>query len=129
MTIKLAYPTVASPSVLVTLGDVENLPLSRPRRLYQTAFDTDAGGQVIYDWGDETQVFSVDLYPLTEDEADDIEDFFRLAIGSGGVNGRVGEWQFLDSLGDTYDVRFAQDVIEAVRRNAYYAISLTLRVI
>ncbi len=130
MTIKLAYPTVASPTALVTLDDVENFPSSRPRRKLQRVFDTDAGSQVVYDYGDENRTFSITLYPLTTAEAGEIEDFFRLAEGSGGVNGRAGEWQFYDTLGDTYDVRFAQDVIDPIQVNSgIWRASITMRTV
>lgn len=129
MAITLAYPTVASPTALVTLDDVENLPMSRPYRVHQTAWDTDGGEQIVYDWGSQSRTFAVNLWPLDSTDAAAVESFFRLAEGAGGVNGRAGEWQFRDSLGITYDVRFAMDVLESVRQtNAWYRISLVLRV-
>ena len=44
--ITLAWPTVADPTVLIALPDVEKLPLSRPIRMKQAALETDGGGVV-----------------------------------------------------------------------------------
>jgi len=128
MSITLAYPTLASPTVSVVLPDVEQLPRQRPRRRLQRQLETDAGEEIVYDFGGSVRQFSLRLYPLSAADAQAVESFFTNAIGSGGVNGRVGVWQLEDSIGTTYTVRFAQDVIEPVQRGpATYELTLTVR--
>lgn len=125
MSIVLAYPTLASPSASVTLGDVERLPSSRPTRRYQRAYETDAGAQVVVDFGGSTQAFSLDLINLSDAEVADLEAFFETT-----ADGRANAWQLRDSLDREYDVRFDQDVFEAVHRpNGRHDLLLTVRTV
>jgi hypothetical protein len=126
--IKLAYPNIAAPTTLITLPDVEKLPLSRPVRLKQSAIETDGGELVVMDFGKKVSVFTVSLYPLSKANADAIMDFFQNPTGSGGVNGRVAAWQFQDSSTTIHDVRFSQDVMETQQVTpATWRVMLTLR--
>lgn len=124
----LAYPDLAAATTQVQLPDVEQLPRSQPVRVRQNVFETDAGIVVVYDFGSQTSTFNVVLKPLSKTQAEAILAFFRLPIGSGGVNGRAGEWQLQDSTGVTSNIRFAQDVLEIQQLTANsWAVSLTLQ--
>lgn len=76
MSITIAYPSIASPDVAIQLDDVEQKPTSRPRRKFQSAFETDSGGLFVYDWGSSVRAFSMNLYPLTAFEKDALVSFF-----------------------------------------------------
>ncbi len=128
MSITLAHPSLTQPYVAVVLPDVEKLPASRPRRRYQQQFITDAGEAVIYDFGGESRAFSLELYPLSPEHVEALEDFFHQPVGSGGVNGRVGTFDLEDSQGRIYTVRFQMDVLEPQMRGVNaYAVTLTVR--
>lgn len=128
MSIILAYPSISAPQVSVVLPDCEQLPVSRPRRKYQQQFETDAGSVIVYDFGGSSRSFSLSLYPLSQSQAAAIEDFFYKPLGGGGVNGRAGTWQLQDSLGRTYTVRFAQDVMEPQQRGpSAWDVAITVR--
>ncbi|OOZ37447.1 hypothetical protein [Solemya velesiana gill symbiont] len=125
MSIVLAYPTLVAPTTEITLPDIEQLPSSRPVCKFQSVFETDAGETVVYDLGDNRSVFSLNLYPLSQSQADAIKAFYETI-----VNGQAISWQLRDSLGREYTVRFAQDVIEPVQQGVNaYALSITVRVI
>ena len=88
------------------------------------------GGELlVIDFGKQVSVFTVSLYPLSKAQAIAIRDFFKNPIGSGGVNGRMGIWQFQDSATDLYTVRFTQDVLEPQQISPNtWQVMLTLRV-
>lgn len=121
---KFSYPTVASPSTEVEIDNAKDtLPHSRGLRVYQVAFDTDAGEQLVYDWGDSSRTFTVRIRLISESEKDALVSFYQTT-----VNGRATAWQFQDALGDTYDVRFAQDVFEPLmNRPGFWDLDVTLR--
>ena len=125
MSITFAYPTIAAPTTTVVLGDIEGFPHSRPWRLLQSVFDTDAGTQVVYDHGDDYQAVPITLFPLTTAEADSLVSFFKIT-----VNGRAKTFEFNDTAGDTYSVRFAQDVIDPMQVNfGVWSINIVMRVL
>jgi len=125
--ITLAFPSLAAPTVLVTLPDVEQRFGLPPLRKRQAAFITDALTDVIFDFGSDNQVFTMVLGPLSNADADAVQSFFA---NSSGANGRVGAWQLQRSNGNIYNVRFAQDVIEQQPVGvSWINMSLTLRVL
>jgi len=129
MLITLAFPTLAAPTALVSLPDVEHLPRSRPVRRFQTAFRTDAGADVIYDFGGKSEVFTMKLSPLSKVHADAVRAFFDNASPN-GVDGRASTFQVQDSDGIIYTVRFAQDVMEPQQIGvSWNEVSLTLKVV
>jgi len=129
VSITLAYPDLITPTALVVLPDVEQLPRSKPVRKFQTVFRTDAGNDVAYDFGGSSEVFSMSLSPLTKTDADALRDFFNNASPN-GVNGRMSTFALMDSDGVVYTVRFAQDVMEIQQIGvAWHKATLTLKVI
>lgn len=125
MSVKLSYPTEASPTTEVVLGDIEQLPRSRPERAFQTAFETDGGELIIYDWGSTVEVFTVALFPLTAAEVTSLKSFLKST-----VNYRQLSWEYTDTLANTSTVTLAQDVVEAPTTNGiHYRMELTLRVV
>ena len=123
MTIRFDYPDSGSPSTSVVLGDVEQLPITRPTRVLQSAYETDSGAQVIYDWGDQRRAFTVNLWPLTDAQATALESFLLTT-----VNGRAEAFDYTDSNATVYTVRLQQDVIEFERRFPdRQRVALTLR--
>jgi len=123
----LAFPTLAAPTVLVSLPDVEQAFGLPPMRKRQSAFITDADTDVVYDFGSTQQVFDVALGPLSKTDADAVQSFFD---NPAGANGRAAAWQLQRSDGSIYKVRFAQDVIEQQPVGvAWINIKLTLRVV
>ena len=126
--ITLAYPTIAAPTVSVSLPDVERLPLSRPLRLRQRILETDAGDIIVYDFGAQNSTFTVRVSPISKTDADAIMAFFKNPIGSGGVNGRAAMFEFKDTAAVTRTVRFAMDVLQPQQRSPNaWDVSLTLR--
>ena len=85
----------------------------------------------MYNWGASmSRTFSTLLWPLTDTEKVDLENFFTLAEGSGGVNGRIGQWQLTDTNADVWTVRFAQDVFAPEEVSpTYWRLMLTMRVV
>jgi len=112
VTVRLAYPTATAPTVEVVLGDVESIPASRARRLYQTVARSVTGEATVYSWGTDRRTFNVRLWPLSDAEASSVEAFYFLAEGAGGVNGQAGRWEFVDSFGLVYPVQFAMEVVD-----------------
>ncbi|WP_167631557.1 hypothetical protein [Mariprofundus ferrooxydans] len=129
MSIILACPTLASPTAQVILPDVEKLPRSRPVRGRQNVFTTDAEVDVVYDFGGNTEVFSMQLGPLSSTDAAAVKAFFTNPAPT-GVNKRALAWQLQDSDGITYNVTFAQDVMEPQEIGvSWHNVSLTMKVV
>ena len=123
MSIILAYPTLASYTSRVVLGDVEQLPQSRPSRVLQSVFETDAGTRVVYDWGAVRKSFSLTLYPLTQAEVDALRTFFTTT-----VRGQSRQWQIQDSLARSYTVQFAMEVFDPQMTGVgVYSLALTVQ--
>ena len=126
--ITFAYPDFSLPTALAVISDCEMLPYARPVRFKQAVFLTDAGNEVVYDFGGTTQVFIMQLNGLGIKERDALLRFFSLNMPD-GVNGRALSFVLQDSLGDIYTVRLAQDTLEATMPTpAWYNLNLTLRV-
>ncbi len=126
--ITFAYPDLSMPTALAVIGDAEILPYARPVRFRQTVFLTDAGGEAVYDFGGQSQVFTMQLAGLSKAERDMLSAFFTNPSPN-GVNGRALPFSLRDSLGDIYTVRLAQDTFEFTMSSpALYDINLTLRV-
>ncbi len=125
MSVRFSYPTAAAPTTELVFGNIEQLPSARPVRRLQSAFDTDAGAQVIYDWGAAQRTFTIDAWPLTGVQAAALEAFYLDT-----ANGRANTWEFTDAGGVVYLVRFSQDLM-ALERQAFdlYRVNLTLRVV
>lgn len=125
MSITFAYPTIANPTVSVVLDDIEGYPHTRPWRIFQSAFDTDAATQVVYDHGDPYQAVPLTLYPLTTAEVNALIKFFKNT-----VKGRALSFEIQDTAGDIYPVNFAQDVIDPMQTNiGIWSINIVLRVV
>lgn len=125
MSITFAYPTIAAPTTSVVLDDIEGYPHSRPWRLFQSVFDTDAATQVVYDHGDPFQAVPLTLFPLTTAEKNSLVSFLKTT-----VNGRAKEWEIQDTLGTTYAVRLGQDVIDPLQVNfGVWSMNIVLRVV
>ncbi len=127
--IRLGFPTITAPTILVQLPDVEQLPRSRPVRVRQSVMESDAGAIIVYEIGKTAiTIFTVDLYPLSTTHAQAIKQFFQSANPAVGVNGRANTFEFQDSTGSPLTVRFAQDVLEPkqITPNSW-SVSLTLR--
>lgn len=125
MSITFAYPTIASPTTSVVVDDIEGFPHTRPWRLFQSAFDTDAATQVVYDHGDPYQAIPLTLFPLTTTEKNSLIKFFKNT-----TQGRALSFEIQDTAGDIYPVNFAQDVLDPMQVNAgIWSFNIVLRVV
>jgi hypothetical protein len=125
MSITFAYPTIAAPTTSIVLDDIEGFPHTRPWRLFQSAFDTDAATQVVYDHGDPYQAVPLTLYPLTTGQSNALVKFCKNT-----VKGRALSFEIRDTAGDIYPVNFAQDVIDPMMTNiGIWSINIILRVV